>query len=128
MPNIHDVVGKSKYPTAYWSEWGHIIRIQYNLRDISGEYHGPCPNCGGHEKKDADRFWIKEENSEVKVFCRKGCDFRDLVDRMREDGCWPKPEPVKTYRKARKEPISCGARSSILGKQEGPDFQREDQW
>ena len=97
MPNIHDVVGKSKYPTAYWSEWGHIIRIHYNLREISGEYHGPCPNCGGHEKKDADRFWIKEENGEVKVFCRKGCDFRDLVDRMREDGCWPKPEPVKTY-------------------------------
>ena len=97
MPNIHDAVGKSKYPTAYWSEWGHVIKLQYNLREISGEFHGPCPVCGGHEKKDADRFWIKEENGEVKVFCRKGCDFRDLVDRMREDGCWAKPEPVKTY-------------------------------
>jgi len=97
MTNIHDVVGKSKYPTAYWSEWGHFIKLQYNLRDISGEFHGPCPVCGGHEKKDADRFWIKEENGEVKVFCRKGCDFRDLVDRMREDGCWPKPQPIKPY-------------------------------
>lgn len=97
MPNIHDAVGKSKYPTAYWSEWGHVIKIQYNLRNISGEFHGPCPVCGGHEKKDADRFWIKEENGEVKVFCRKGCDFRDMIERMRDDGCWPKPEPVKTY-------------------------------
>ena len=31
-----------------------------------GEYHGPCPNCGGE-----DRFWINKYNGGLNHHCRK---------------------------------------------------------
>ena len=65
-------------------------RLGLRLRRVSAtEYAGPCPDCGGHEKRDADRFAI---NIGKGVFgCRKcgaggdgvelvkfahGCDFK----------------------------------------------------
>jgi KaiC/GvpD/RAD55 family RecA-like ATPase len=75
----------SKYPTPYWSEWSDRIIQAYNLKQTAkGEYHGPCPSCGG-----VDRFWISEKLGEVKAFCRQGCDIQTLSTAMIADGVWP---------------------------------------
>ena len=78
----------SKYPTPYWSEWSDRIIQAYNLKQTAkGEYHGPCPNCGG-----TDRFWISEMHGEVKAHCRQGCEIKDLTPPMIRDGVWPDPK------------------------------------
>lgn len=81
----------SKFPTPYWSEWADKIKITYNLKQTAkGEWHGPCPSCGG-----VDRFWIKERSGEVKAHCRQGCEIGDLSTAMRADGCWPTMEDIR---------------------------------
>ena len=40
-----------------------------DLKKAGGEYHGPCPACGG-----TDRFRVNDKGA----FCRKGCSFQDL--------------------------------------------------
>ena len=75
----------SKFIDPYWTEWSDRIITNYGLKKTAtGEFHGPCPVCGG-----VDRFWIKETNSKVKAFCRKGCDIKQLSAAMRADSCWP---------------------------------------
>lgn len=76
----------SKFPTPYWSEWSDRIIQAYNLKRTTarGEYHGPCPCCGG-----VDRFWISELRGEVKAHCRQGCNIQDLSKAMIADGVWP---------------------------------------
>ena len=73
------------YPKPYWADWAEPIKTRYSLRQTSsGEWHGPCPSCGG-----VDRFWIKEQAGEVKAFCRKGCTIKEMAAEMRHDGVWP---------------------------------------
>lgn len=79
------MVTKSKYPTAYWSEWGQIIISALNLKQTAvGEWHGACVNCGGH-----DRFWIKEHQQKVSVHCRQCNDFQAIQDQLKAQGLWP---------------------------------------
>ena len=75
----------SKFIDPYWTEWSDRIITNYGLKKTAtGEFHGPCPVCGG-----VDRFWIKETDSKVKAFCRQGCDIKQLSAAMRADSCWP---------------------------------------
>jgi len=56
---------ESKYPPAYWEEYGSRIISELGLKKTAqGEYHGACPNCGGK-----DRFWINQKDGLVKVHC-----------------------------------------------------------
>ena len=79
------MVGNSKYPTAYWSEWGQTIINALTLKNTAvGEWHGSCPNCGGH-----DRFWIKEHHQKVSVHCRQCNDFQAIQAQLKAQGLWP---------------------------------------
>ena len=79
---------KNKYPTPYFSEWGPKAISTLNLKKTAqGEWHGPCPNCGG-----VDRFWIKEFHGEMKINCRQCNDFAEIARIMREQGIYPKVE------------------------------------
>ena len=85
MSNISHNADRSKYPTAYWPEYSAKIIASLSLKLTSvGEYHGSCPNCGGK-----DRFWIKEQDGEVKVFCRQCEDFPAITEALRSQGLWP---------------------------------------
>lgn len=77
------------YQQPWWSEWSDKIITRYNLKQSSGEWHGPCPSCGG-----TDRFWIKEYQGLVKAHCRQGCTIGEMADEMRHDGVWPVLRPA----------------------------------
>lgn len=82
------------------------------LRRASGELVGPCPVCGGHEKRDSDRFSIAPAKG---IFnCRKcgvggdqirlvefvrGCSFLEALDWL----CGPRPELSAEEMAARQE-------------------------
>jgi len=76
--------------TASWETYAHQIIAQYNLKKISNEYHGACPNCGGK-----DRFWISNFQGDVKVNCRQCSDWKRIIDIMRSDGVYPEFNPPK---------------------------------
>ena len=76
--------------TASWDSYAQSIIAQYNLKKISNEYHGACPNCGGK-----DRFWINNHQGEVKVNCRQCQDWKRIIDIMRQDGLYPEFNPPK---------------------------------
>lgn len=82
----HNATG-GKYETTYWGEWSAKIIAELNLKQLAkGEWHGPCPNCGG-----TDRFWIAEMAGEVKVHCRQCNDFKAITEAMRYRNIWPQP-------------------------------------
>ena len=84
------MVAQSKYPTAYWGEWAHVIIQALDLREkAKGEFHGACPSCGTNTPKEPDRFWISELNGEVKVHCRQCNGFSEIQERLRDMGLWP---------------------------------------
>ena len=76
--------------TASWDTYAQSIIAQYNLKKISNEYHGACPNCGGK-----DRFWINNHQGEIKVNCRQCQDWKRIIDIMRQDGLYPEFNPPK---------------------------------
>ena len=68
-----------------WNEWAPKIIAQYNLKKTgANHYNGPCPQCIG-----TDRFYISEKSGAVRFNCNQGCEFKDLVQTMRDDGAWP---------------------------------------
>ena len=71
-----------------WDEYGPAIINALNLKETSkGEWHGPCPNCGGK-----DRFWINEHKGELYAHCRQCQDFSVIKDAMRDQGLLPRWE------------------------------------
>jgi len=73
------------FPTVFWDEWsGQIIAGMGLKKTSNGEYHGACPNCGGH-----DRFWIKNSDGRVVVHCRQCEDFKAITEALRDHGLWP---------------------------------------
>ena len=89
-----------KYKPAIWAEYGDKIINELNLKQTAkGEFHGACPSCGG-----TDRFWIKEQAGEVKVFCRQCDDFPAITNELRNRRLWPEiaqdtgPAPVRDLR------------------------------
>ena len=79
------MVHKSKYPTLYWDTYASNIINKYGLKKTTqGEFHGPCPNCGG-----VDRFWIKQFKSELRVNCRKCNDWKLIYEELRADDVLP---------------------------------------
>ena len=66
----------SKTPSA------DILLDLYSLykQATKGEWHGPCPVCGG-----TDRFWINEFNGELYTHCRQCHDFTAIKDKLRDD-------------------------------------------
>lgn len=82
---LNDHVNTTKFPPVYWAEWSSKIISALNLKQTAkGEYHGPCPNCGGD-----DRFWISEKDGEVKLHCRQCNDFQAIASLLRGDGLLP---------------------------------------
>lgn len=65
-PRIHDAKQMSVRSVV------QKLRIG-NLHEISGELVGPCPKCGGHQKRSSDRFAIRLDNCLFN--CRK-CGIR----------------------------------------------------
>ena len=79
---------KSKYPTAYWVEWGQKIITDLQLKQtVKGEYHGSCVNCGGK-----DRFWIKDYDGKVSVHCRQCNDYQAIQSALKAMHLWPQDE------------------------------------
>ena len=79
------------YPKTYWADYGQRIIDALDLKQLSkGEYHGPCPACGG-----TDRFWISAHQGEVKVHCRQCGDFAAIQKALIEQGLWPATEPSR---------------------------------
>ena len=79
------------YPKTYWADYGQRIIDALDLKQLSkGEYHGPCPACGG-----TDRFWISAHQGEVKVHCRQCGDFAAIQKALIEQGLWPANEPSR---------------------------------
>ena len=77
------------YPKIYWADYGQRIIDALDLKQLSkGEWHGPCPACGG-----TDRFWISNHQGEVKVHCRQCGDFAAIQKALIDQGLWPANEP-----------------------------------
>lgn len=59
-----------------------LIRQDVPLRRLSscdgGEYHGPCPFCGGLDRRDADRFVVWPRRN--RYWCRKCGRAGDPID------------------------------------------------
>ena len=67
-----------------WNEWSPKIIAKYFLKQTGPKhYNGPCPQCGGK-----DRFYISEQNGAVLINCNRGCEFKHLVEIMRDDGTY----------------------------------------
>lgn len=58
---------------SYFKQFGSLKKT---ASTHGGEWHGPCPVCGGHEKHDSDRFmvWPMPHNGVARAYCRK-CKF-----------------------------------------------------
>ena len=83
-----------------WEEYGPAIIRALNLKQMSkGEWHGPCPNCGGQ-----DRFWINCNEGQLRVHCRQCNDFPAIKDNLRDRGLLPLWEPVKSMGFPEKRP------------------------
>ena len=73
------------FPIPYADQWLQPIVDGLELRKISGEWHGPCPNCNDGD----DRFWITIKNGELRVNCRKCDDWKAIQGALRDRGLWP---------------------------------------
>ena len=72
-----------------WQEYGPEIIKALDLKQATkGEWHGPCPNCGG-----TDRFWINEFKGELYTHCRQCHDFTAIKDKLRDAGLLPRRQP-----------------------------------
>ena len=79
------------FPKVYWAEYGQRIIDALDLKQLSkGEWHGPCPACGG-----TDRFWISNHQGEVKVHCRQCGDYAAIQKALIDQGLWPVNEPSR---------------------------------
>ena len=87
-----------------WQEYGPPMISELNLKQATkGEWHGPCPNCGG-----TDRFWINEFNGELYTHCRQCHDFTAIKDKLRDARllpCWP-PETGQNQAATQPQPSS----------------------
>ena len=69
-----------------WAEWSPRMIDKYHLKKTGkNHYNGPCPQCGGH-----DRFFISEKNGALLFNCNQSCEFKQLVEIMRNDSTYPK--------------------------------------
>ena len=65
----------------------HIAEF-LNLKKSGGEYKGPCPKCGGH-----DRFHIKEGKQQDLIFlCRHGCTYAEIMQLLERWELVPKDD------------------------------------
>ena len=72
-----------------WQEYGPEIIKALNLKQTTkGEWHGPCPECGG-----TDRFWINEFKGELYTHCRQCHDFTAIKDKLRDARLLPEWPP-----------------------------------
>lgn len=63
----------------------HIAEF-LNLKKSGGEYKGPCPKCGGH-----DRFHIKQGRQQDLIFlCRHGCTYAEIMQLLEKWDLVPK--------------------------------------
>jgi len=70
---------------VWWAEWSPKIIAKYFLKKTGpNHYNGPCPQCCGN-----DRFYISEKAGVIRINCNQGCEFKHLVEIMRDDGTWP---------------------------------------
>lgn len=93
---VQHLVGLNNTNTAYWDEYAAGIISALGLKQIftKGEWHGPCPNCGGK-----DRFWIKEYQGEVRLNCRQCDDFKAISNALRDMKLLPEFVPDKKEQK-----------------------------
>ena len=87
-----------------WQEYGPEIIKALNLKQTTkGEWHGPCPVCGG-----TDRFWINQHKGELYTHCRQCHDFTAIKDKLRDAGLLPRRQPETSENQAstRSEPSS----------------------
>lgn len=89
---------------TYFQNHGRYVKVSANK---GGEYHGPCPKCGGN-----DRFIIWPERNGF--WCRK-CDWKgDDIEALRViDGLSCKEAFARVGRECRKE--SCPAYAKCTG-------------
>ena len=72
-----------------WQEYGPEIIKALNLKQTTkGEWHGPCPECGG-----TDHFWINEFKGELYTHCRQCHDFTAIKDKLRDARLLPEWPP-----------------------------------
>ena len=72
-----------------WQEYGAPMISELNLKQATkGEWHGPCPNCGG-----TDRFWINEFKGELYTHCRQCHDYPAIKDKLRDARLLPEWPP-----------------------------------
>lgn len=57
------------------AECAESIAARFDLKRAGSEWKGPCPVCGGH-----DRFHVKNGASQLILYCRYGCEYRDLAN------------------------------------------------
>ncbi|MDB3910866.1 AAA family ATPase [Paracoccaceae bacterium] len=76
-----------------WADWSPRMIDKYHLKKTGkNHYNGPCPQCGGH-----DRFFISEKNGALLFNCNQGCEFKQLVEIMRNDGTYPKQQATDAF-------------------------------
>ena len=76
-----------------WAEWSPKMIAAYNLKQTgNNHYNGPCPKCSGH-----DRFYIGEKNGALLFNCNQGCEFKQLVEIMRNNGTYPKHQAADAF-------------------------------
>ena len=72
-----------------WREYGpEIIKALDLEQKTTGEWHGPCPNCGG-----TDRFWINQHKGKLCTHCRQCGDFKAIKDALRDQDLLPRWSP-----------------------------------
>ena len=83
-----------------WQEYGPPMISELNLKQATkGEWHGPCPNCGG-----TDRFWINEFKGELYTHCRQCDDFTAIKDKLRDARLLPSWPPETSENQAATQP------------------------
>jgi phage/plasmid primase-like uncharacterized protein len=83
-----------------WQNYGPPIIGALNLKETSkGEWHGPCPECGG-----TDRFWINEFKGELYTHCRQCHDYPAIKDKLRDAGLLPRRQPETGENQASTQP------------------------
>ena len=76
-----------------WAEWSPRMINKYHLKKTGkNHYNGPCPQCGGE-----DRFYISKQNGALLFNCNQGCEFKQLVQIMRNDSTYPKQQATDAF-------------------------------
>jgi len=61
---------------------GHDVTLRRVAATHGGEWAGPCPFCGGHEKRDSDRFRVWP--AEGRYWCRRCGRKGDAIQYVRD--------------------------------------------